>query len=83
MLALTFNNKLFTGITASLQAKNSTENIQEAIESKKKEIYNALDHLIPGKIKMFPLTMCCIKMKVNCKISGIFSYVTTYLHVPF
>ena len=34
----------FVGITASLQAKNSTENIQEAIESKKKEIYNYINN---------------------------------------
>ena len=53
MLLSKLNENHFTGITASLQAKNSTENIQEAIESKKKEIYNALDHLIPGKIKIF------------------------------
>lgn len=49
MVTYVCDNAFTAGITASMRAKNSTGNVAEAIRQKKKAIFDALDHLIPGK----------------------------------
>jgi hypothetical protein len=49
MVTYVCENAFTAGITASIRAKNSTENIEAAIQTKKNAIFSALDHLIPGK----------------------------------
>ena len=49
MVTYVCDNAFSAGIAASIRSRNSTENVEQAIEAKKREIFNALDHLIPGK----------------------------------
>ena len=49
MVTYVCDNAFSAGIAASIRSRNSNENVEEAIEAKKREIFNALDHLIPGK----------------------------------
>lgn len=45
-------NAFSAGIMAATLSRNDTINVEEEIDSKKRAIYDALDHLIPGLKKI-------------------------------
>jgi hypothetical protein len=49
MVTYVCDNAFNGGLAASVRAKNPSADVEAAVREKKEAIFNALDHLIPGR----------------------------------